>query len=79
MSDKPTQDRSKWPWPVEGREPPPVMGKSRLFITEESAAHVANVHGSFDTDRGRKIREVKGEAPRDEHPDKWTGVATSDP
>jgi hypothetical protein len=78
MSDKPTPDKSKWPWPTEGREPPPVMGRNRLFITEESAAHVANVHSSFDTARGGRMREVDSEAPYDEHPAKWTGDATSD-
>jgi len=75
-SASPGHTASEWKWP---KSDLPVMGHSELYITQESAAQVANVFASTDVDRQGKIREVKGEAPVEEQPEKWTGVSTSDP
>jgi hypothetical protein len=64
----------------EWHESPPVTGKSELFITDESAAQVANVNRPYDADPATEPREVKSEAPREPDPaEKWDGDSSSDP
>ena len=60
------------------REPPPVMGKNVLFISEESVGHVGNFHQSSDTDRHKKIRKIESQAPTVDPQEKWLGDGTSD-
>jgi hypothetical protein len=60
------------------REPPPVMGKNVLFISEESVGHVGNFHQSSDTDRQKKIRKIESQAPTVDPQEKWLGDGTSD-
>jgi hypothetical protein len=65
--------------PETKREPPPVMGKTVLFVGEESIGHVENFAQSSDTDRKNRIRKIVSEAPVVDPNDKWFGDGSSDP
>ncbi len=67
-----------WEWPTSGRPPLPVMGERELFITEESAAQVANVFRSSDADAANAIVDIKSRAPTVDPEEKWKGDGTSD-
>lgn len=65
--------------PKPGRQAPPVMARNRLYVTEESAAQVANVQGSTDADQRRKIRVIDSQAPLpDEAPEEPGAASDSD-
>ena len=72
------QERPKSQSPAK-REPLPVIGKSVLFVSEESVGHVGNFHQSSDTDRQKRIRKIEAQAPTVDPDEKWFGDATSDP
>lgn len=76
---EPGAPEPKWEWPRSDRPPLPVMGKSELFITEESAAQVANVTYATDVDAGNRILDIRSRAPTVDPDEKWEGVGTSDP
>jgi hypothetical protein len=67
-----------WEWPRADRPPLPVMGRSELFITEESAAQVANTFRSTDADENNRILDIESRAPTVDPKEKWQGDGTSD-
>lgn len=77
--DDPEAPPPPWEWPSADRPPPPVMGERELFITEESAAQVANTYRSSDADDDNRIREIKSRAPTVDPAQKWQGDESSDP
>jgi hypothetical protein len=60
------------------QEPPPVMGKNTLFVSEESVGHVENFYEPSDTDQERKIRKIENQAPTVDPDEQWTGDGSSD-
>ena len=77
--DDPEAPAPAWEWPTADRPPLPVMGETTLFITQESAAQVANLYRSSDTDEDARIMEVKSRAPTVDPALKWEGDDSSDP
>jgi hypothetical protein len=76
--DDPEAPAPAWEWPTADRPPLPVMGERDLFITEESAAQVANVFRSTDADADNRIVDIKSRAPTVDPAEKWKGDGTSD-
>jgi hypothetical protein len=60
------------------KAPPPVKGKSELFVSEESIGHVENFFEPSDTDRENKIRKIEAEAPTLGPDVDWYGDGSSD-
>ncbi len=75
--DDPEAPPPAWEWPT-SKQPPPVMGERDLFITEESAAQVANTYRSTDADATRPITDIKSRAPTVDPAEKWQGDSSSD-
>ena len=70
--------RIKQSAPKQNQEPPPVMGKNTLFVSEESVGHVENFYEPSDTDQEKKIRKIESQAPTVDPDEKWVGDASSD-
>lgn len=87
MNTKPLRDwlepgapEPRWEWPTADHPPLPAMGERALFITEESAAQVANVFSPTDVDEsGDRTLEIVSRAPTVDPAEKWEGDDSSDP
>jgi len=77
MTAKLEHDARKDPQPAP-HEPPPVRGKSVLFVSEESVGHVENFYQSSDKDRRKHIRKIEAQAPILDPDEKWVGDGSSD-